>query len=1065
MDSERSNESDRSDGSDESDLSDSYDDLSDLEPLPKRGRQSTHSDNLSGVEERNSDIALSPDRQIEEHGAEKLQSMQQTPAGELKGGFGTSKPLLKDLACLKVTPAKWYRLGLQLNISENELDKIKANNSTDVDSCILEMFKTWLRNTPDATYAELKDALDRIGEHSVAAQLLQPSVVKVQDFMKEDECTRAMMNGNLEIIKRMKRPIEIEKIGRFEDGTLASCIIVQGIPGVGKSTLAWQLGRRWGKKEILQHFQLVIVLRLRDERVQKAHTISELLYHPDPDIQQSVSKWMASTLGGDVLLILDGYDELSSELQIGDHSIFARIIKGEEFPKLTVLVTSRPSANRNLYQLCRIRAKCQYIEVVGFSKKEIREYIELAFEHNLQLKESFNLYIEQRPHIHSMMYVPINCAIVVELFREHKGKPPQTLTEVYTALTNTLLQRHEKKTKEKTSVDMTHTAVTSSKMTCFEGLSSTTLSQLQSVARLAYQGTLNDQLIFHDVQDNIESLGLLQKVPQLYSTSSPKASYNFIHKTLQEFLTAWYVSSLPTSEQRVFVEDSFTEPNMAMTVRFMAGLTKFQTSSENMDDLANIVISLDTTDEQRLIENLHWMFETQNPTFIQRLLGNKELIFECSGTLLNPFDLHVLGYCIANSSSLWSVNLKYCDESMRILFLVEDGKAFDHITSFNLSGSKITASVASLLGMMLKENNTLKELNLVDCKLQPEGLEEVIKGVQVHTKLENLVLSVNTIDNKRASCLGMMLKVNNTLKKLKLDRCGLQPEGLEEVIKGVQVNTMLETLVLSQNTLDNERASCLGMMLKENNTLKKLNLRKCKLQPEGLELVIKGVQVNTKLETLDLSWSTIDNKGVSCLAHVLKHNTTLSELELRGCGLRDEAICELCGGLKWCKLKKLDLGANPIGDQGAKGLADMLKDHPKLEELEVDGCPMISDDAHALKHNTTLSKLRLWRCGLRDEAICELCGGLKWCKLKKLNLCNNTFGDQGAKGLADMLRDHPTLEELDVYGCEEISDDGVQYLMDAMMSNTRVKMLKLDEKYKHLIVPQELVGRIIYSPY
>ena len=45
-------------------------------------------------------------------------------------------------------------------------------------------------------------------------------------------------------------------------------------------------------------------------------------------------------------------------------------------------------------------------------------------------------------------------------------------------------------------------------MTCFEGLSSTTLDQLLSVAKLAYQGTLEDQLIFHDVQDNIESLGM-----------------------------------------------------------------------------------------------------------------------------------------------------------------------------------------------------------------------------------------------------------------------------------------------------------------------------------------------------------------------------------------------------------------------------------------------------------------------------------------------------------------------------------------------------------------------------
>ena len=194
--------------------------------------------------------------------------------------------------------------------------------------------------------------------------------------------------------------------------------------------------------------------------------------------------------------------------------------------------------------------------------------------------------------------------------------------------------------------------------------------------------------------------GLLQKVPQLYSTSSPKASYNFIHKTLQEFLTAWYVSSLPTSEQRVFVKDSLTKPNMAMTVRFMAGLTKFQTSSENMDALANIVISLEITDQQRFIESLHWMFETQNPTFIQRLMGIKEQTFKCSYTPLNPFDLHVLGYCIANSSTLWSVNLMNCyfiKECMRMLFLVEDGKAFDHITHFNLLGCTITASMASLL--------------------------------------------------------------------------------------------------------------------------------------------------------------------------------------------------------------------------------------------------------------------------------------------------------------------------------------------------------------------------------
>ncbi|KAL5489153.1 hypothetical protein EMCRGX_G018213 [Ephydatia muelleri] len=112
--------------------------------------------------------------------------------------------------------------------------------------------------------------------------------------------------------------------------------------------------------------------------------------------------------------------------------------------------------------------------------------------------------------------------------------------------------------------------------------------------------------------------------------------------------------------------------------------------------------------------------------------------------------------------------------------------------------------------MMVKENNTLKKLNLHLCKLQPEGSEEVIKGVQVNTKLEILVLSYNTIDNKRASCLGTMLKENNTLKELNLRFCGLQPEGLDQVIKGVQIITKLETLVLSYNTIENKRASCLN---------------------------------------------------------------------------------------------------------------------------------------------------------------------------------------------------------------------------------------------------------------
>ena len=118
--------------------------------------------------------------------------------------------------------------------------------------------------------------------------------------------------------------------------------------------------------------------------------------------------------------------------------------------------------------------------------------------------------------------------------------------------------------------------------------------------------------------------------------------------------------------------------------------------------------------------------------------------------------------------------------------------------------------------------------------------------------------------------------------------------------------------------------------------------------------------------------------------------------------------------------------------------------------------------AHGLKHNKTLSHLRLWECGLSDEAIVELCDGLKCSNLKILDLQSNPFGDQGAKHLADLLRDHSTLEKLGVRGCDQMSGCGVQHLMDAMRSNTRVEMLTLSDKYRHL-VPQELEHRIKFD--
>ena len=227
----------------------------------------------------------------------------------------------------------------------------------------------------------------------------------------------------------------------------AKCIIVEGIPGIGKSTFSWHLGVSWAQKKILHDYHLVALLRLRDQSVLRAKCVSDLFYCPDQTAQEheAVVEWIRSHEGDGVMLVLDGYDELSSYLQTS--SIFADIIKGEVLPKMTVLVTSRPSADQKLRKLCKAQ-KSQFIEVIGFNKEEIQQYIDGALGHNKELKGQLESYLERYPHIHGFLYVPLICAMIVQILSDqmkNNSEPPETHTEVYQLLIKTVLKRHEEK--------------------------------------------------------------------------------------------------------------------------------------------------------------------------------------------------------------------------------------------------------------------------------------------------------------------------------------------------------------------------------------------------------------------------------------------------------------------------------------------------------------------------------------------------------------------------------------------------------------------------------------------
>ena len=474
-----------------------------------------------------------------------------------------------------------------------------------------------------------------------------------------DAFTRATIRGDVDDVVEKKTAITLQDIGRLEDGSPAQCILVQGAPGVGKTTLAWELCRQWENGTLFSKYSLVVLLKMRDRSIQKATDISDLFKHPDPELRTAVCKDILERNGKSTLVLLEGYDELPAELQ--ERSVFSALIEGKELPKATILVTSRTSSSDTVYMKCQ-NAKFQHIEVVGFTREQIESYIRNTVA-NEKVLEAFRHYLKRYPHIHGLMYVPLNCGIILDVFISSSDDedPPTTQTELYTVLTKIMLCRylssHPVHGKKKW------------RLSEFSDLPDDVQSSFLQLCEIAYTGILSNHVIFSDIPADQETLGLMQSIPELYESKAASAvSHNFLHLTLQEFLSAVHVTSFL---QHVFVktlETMFGKKHLTVVLRFLAGLTKLTPQKGSFTSKVRAFFSKSPIqcvqslqrDALGFIDTVHWLFEAQEKELLSQVLGRNIQDRNLSSQFLSPFDCYALGYCIANSQCTWKLNLKSC---------------------------------------------------------------------------------------------------------------------------------------------------------------------------------------------------------------------------------------------------------------------------------------------------------------------------------------------------------------------------------------------------------------------
>ena len=139
-------------------------------------------------------------------------------------------------------------------------------------------------------------------------------------------------------LKTSKTTTEVSEIlAPLEVSDNPQTILIEGAPGIGKTILLKHIAYSWAEQGILQKYELVLLVYLRDPTVQKMSTPEQLFqYFCKPfgsnaaKTAVTCSEYFLGNNGLTLALLVDGYDEMPNELR--DNSLIADILNRQVLP-------------------------------------------------------------------------------------------------------------------------------------------------------------------------------------------------------------------------------------------------------------------------------------------------------------------------------------------------------------------------------------------------------------------------------------------------------------------------------------------------------------------------------------------------------------------------------------------------------------------------------------------------------------------------------------------------------------------------------------------------------------
>ena len=730
---------------------------------------------------------------------------------------------------------------------------------------------------------------------SPCKKIIKLAAIEKKDGSNTSEAAKRVRAESIDdyMLDNSMIPVSLDDLLVTKDGSPPKTVIVQGVPGIGKSTFAWKFCRKWAKGKLYQYYQLVVLLRMRDRRVREATKLTDLfsaVYPHDPELTASVTKDVLSRGGKGVLLLFEGLDELPSSL-LGEDSLLLEILQGLSLPEVTLVVTSRHCAVQTLIEKCGDQI-LRRVEILGFTKEDISRYVSNAFCE--EEKNDIMEYLYTHPQLEAIMHIPLNAAFVVQIYKECKRSKqaiPQTMTQLYSALVQGLLLRYMKSIPEFSNF----------KLIDFQSLPEPFETSFRQLCLLAFMSftKLTVQVTFTDSEAALygclDSLGLMQSSADLSIDTGTTVTHSFLHFTIQEFLAAYHLASQSLETQALFFETHSIDPQFAILLGFLIGLN------------SRLLKKVKCPDSNIDFFHFHWLHESQSPKDVAHFLGNGVITF-IKHSNVSPFDIYTLTYCLCHSNCSWivSVNLEkltsvfqaqnsdlasysgwidkliighVTDSALEIFFSLPQ-ILFSKLHHLVLYGSGSTSVMATAVANLIKKGNfpNLKEF----CMAYECGVGDLVDALQVSCPLLTAFItkgSVFTPSDMLQLC--KYISSSTHFAGLGLLKSEFQEDTLQLLISAIPCAKSLIHLELSFNQLPQSDVEMLSVALFVNSTLKILNLNYCSIDGEGAEHLATGLEDNHVLEALLLDSNNIDTKGAAALSEMLVVNTSLKKLSLK----------------------------------------------------------------------------------------------------------------------------------------------------------------------------------------